>query len=337
MQKLCKDILWLLSGGVNDTIRERNELKTQITATRADLQKSLARINVLEESLRHAKQSLRLPLIMLNTLPKSGSIFLVESLRTGLNIPVKRVSAGYFPMDLADYRPLADAAEGNAVSQAHLDANPTNLQLLSDYSRRVVLHLRDPRQALLSWIHHVHGYANIGQLRESMVTPVPPVSLFQSGLSAEIDWHLAHHFGNLLNWMERWLEHAESGNSPTLLISHFHDLRANPQTAIERILDFYGIPRQAYTPKDIPRTRETHFRKGELDEWREVFNSTQKQICADLMKGYPRVNRLYGELPSQTTENLQQPETLHISATNNGSPPHASVQKIESAVTASPR
>jgi hypothetical protein len=338
MRKLCHDLFWLLSGGVGNTIRQRNALKAQLEIAQQELANSRALQCALEEKLRRAAEGRQLPYILLNALPKSGSTYLMESLRQGLQIPEKEISNGYIPLDVINYHKIKSAALGHGIARTHLDVNPTNLKLLKKFLPSMVLQLRDPRQALLSWVHHVRWYMqNNYDLLFASVTPFPPDSIKTSTLSYAIDWHLTHHFSNLLEWMERWLEHVESGAAPVVLLTQFKEFRENPDQVVAQILAFYDIPTWAYHPKELPKDQSTHYRKGELDEWRDVFNSAQKQICAELMKGYPRVNRLYGELSSQVTENLQQPEPLHVSAANNGSQPHASVQKIESAITASPR
>jgi len=296
VQKIFKNLLWLLNGGIGQTIQHRNELKERLAVTQADLEKSRQRELTLTQELQRCTNSYPVPFILLNTLPKSGSIFLTESLRQGLNIAFKQVSLGYFPVDVADYRKLIEASPGQVISQSHLDANPTNLQLLRAYCPRMVLHLRDPRQALLSWVHHVKKYVEQGQLTQASVTPIPPTTLlFADNLSAAIDWHIAHHLPNILQWTEQWLLHVETKESPAVFVTYYHDLRENSQNVIARILDFYGIPAWAYTAKDIPKNEFTHFRKGQLDEWRSAFNPAQQKICAEMMEGYPRVWRLYAD------------------------------------------
>ncbi len=292
MSNPYKDLRWLLSGGVKDTIRQRNELKAQLAATQAELKKSQERVRLLGGNLSEHP----LPFMMLVALPKSASAYLVEVLRRGLNIAYKEVACGYFPQDVMDYRKLNQFSAGNTLAKAHLDANPINMQLLKLHCPRMVLHLRDPRQALLSMVHHLKHCWDTGELQyiQSWIAPAPPPAVLQGGLSGAIDWHLAHFLPNMLEWTERWLAHAESGESPRVLITHYHDLRENTQAVIERILAFYEIPAWAFTPTDVPKDWSVHFRKGELEEWREVFNRAQQEICSDLMADYPRVNRLYG-------------------------------------------
>jgi hypothetical protein len=232
---------------------------------------------------------------MLVTIPKSGSLYLAEVLRQGLNIPYKEVSSGYFPLDVFEYRKLNAYSTGKVISKAHLGANPINLHLMKAFSPRIVLHLRDPRQAMLSMLHHLKRDFEDDPHYLAWVAPAPSREILRGSLSEAIDWYLAHHLTNLLEWTESWLAHAESGEKPSVLVTHYHDLRENVQTVVERILNFYQIPPRAYVAKEVPKDWATHYRKGELEEWREVFNPTQQKICADLMGGFPRVNQLYGE------------------------------------------
>jgi hypothetical protein len=279
----------------------------------------------LMERLNQAAANYPLPFILLNALPKSGSTFLMESLRLGLQAPYKEISNGYFPQDLIDHRKIKEASACYGIVRTHLDANATNIKLLKKYSPRLVLQLRDPRQALLSWVHHVKWYLqhNSDQLFAS-ITPFPPDSARTDSLSAVIDWHLINYLPNILEWTEEWLIHIESGEAPVVLLTHFKDFRENPDHIIARILQFYEIPTWAYLQQDVPKSMDTHFRKGELEEWREVFNHTQQQICADLMADYPRVNRLYGgEIPVVRKKPEMHGAPAH-QAGRNGHQPHAS-------------
>ncbi len=315
MSNVCKDLLWLLSGGVNDTIRHRNALKAQLAvtqaelgATQAELQKSQKRMEALQEKLRGYASDYALPFIMVVALPKSASTYLAETLRQGLNIPWKETSYGYFPLDLLDHRKFRECAAGHTVSRAHIDLNPSNLQLLKSDCPRIVLHLRDPRQALLSMVHYmIRGLKEVDAHFPTWITPAPPADLFQGSLSGAIDWHLANLLPNMLEWIERWLCHAESGESPAVLVTQYQDLRENVQTVVGRILNFYQIAADAYISMEVPKDRHTLYRKGELEEWRAVFSPTQQKICANLMADYPRVNRLYGDKKTVAVGNFNLP------------------------------
>jgi hypothetical protein len=216
-----------------------------------------------------------------------------------------------------DDRKLIKYSAGQTIAKAHIGANPINLLLLKKFCPRMVLLLRDPRQALLSLVHYMKHELDKGDAHSRVwIAPAPTPDLLHGSLSEAIDWHVAHQLPNLLEWMEHWLAHAESGKSPAVLVTQYQDLRENIQTVVERILDFYQIPILAYTPKHVPKDSSTHFRKGDVEEWREVFNPSQQKICADLMAAYPRVNRLYGE---KIRPNLE----LAAPLTRNGQQAHA--------------
>ena len=325
MSNVCKDLLWLLSGGVNDTIRHRNALKAQLAATESELRLARERVATMEQMLKSSISEYDLPFIMLVALPKSASTYLTRTLHRGLNIRWKETSCGSFPLDVLDHRKLLECSAGKTISRAHIDLNPTNSQLLRSFCPRMVLHLRDPRQALLSLVHYLlfkldHGDSDFS----TWVTPAPSADVLRGSLPGAIDWHLAHQLQNMLEWTERWLAHAESGESPAVLITHYHELHENAQTVVDRILKFYQIPAWAYTPKDVPKDDGIHFRKGELEEWREVFNPTQQKICAEMMAGFPRVNRLYGDKKARPRNPMELPAT----ATRNGHHVHANNQSV---------
>jgi DNA-binding transcriptional LysR family regulator len=59
------------------------------------------------------------------------------------------------PHNGAGLRDARALVGGGYVAQSHLAPSLENLQILQHYRLKTVLHLRDPRQALLSWVHHI--------------------------------------------------------------------------------------------------------------------------------------------------------------------------------------
>jgi hypothetical protein len=104
-----------------------------------------------------AKKPLR---ILINTMPKSGSIYLTRTIATSLGIEYSLVSlvSGLFPSYCMMPAAFKRFRRGNVVRQEHFDASPFNLEICARYVDRMVLHLRDPRQSTLSWTHHFNRY-----------------------------------------------------------------------------------------------------------------------------------------------------------------------------------
>ena len=89
---------------------------------------------------------------------------------------------------------------GGFVSQNHLAPSPENLQILQHFKLKMVLHLRDPRQALLSWIHYLHYITHGNDTSEQLLyfTPRTPFGYFELSLSRQIDWQIENYMPQLV-------------------------------------------------------------------------------------------------------------------------------------------
>jgi hypothetical protein len=90
--------------------------------------------------------------ILLNTMPKSGSIYIAKSLSKILGLPMMHLGNRYALVGQVDVHDAYTFSAGGFVSHNHLAPSPENLQVLQHFKLKMVLHLRDPRQALLSWL-----------------------------------------------------------------------------------------------------------------------------------------------------------------------------------------
>ena len=100
---------------------------------------------------RRIGQERGLPAMLINTVPKSASESIWNKLAQGLGLAQCHFSLGLFPdCTLMPSRVRATAA-GGVIVKEHLPATPFNLQVLAEHGLdRVLVHLRDPRQATLS-------------------------------------------------------------------------------------------------------------------------------------------------------------------------------------------
>ncbi len=93
--------------------------------------------------------------VLIVTLPKSGTVFLVDSCKKNLSqfgYVHRQISPKRFHDDYVNERRLARFAGTHFFSLAHIDASVDNIAILQKHTPKVVLHLRDPRQAFLSWL-----------------------------------------------------------------------------------------------------------------------------------------------------------------------------------------
>ncbi len=235
-----------------------------------------------------------LPGIIISTLPKSGSVYLANYIARGLRIKNSpdHTFHGYFPNYYPIQAKIAEIAKGDILRQEHFDANALTLALLPRYTDRMVLHLRDPRQATLSWVHHAMQYAkdypfveNSAVRQQNYTIHLQPNDIFQWSLERQIDWHIETHLVSACQWLNRWHEYLfETKNLPfQILVTDHEMLRQDEYALAQKILEYYEIDLSLFEGATIARTPEHHFRIGSKDEWRTVFTQKQKARCRDII------------------------------------------------------
>jgi hypothetical protein len=217
--------------------------------------------------------------ILLNTMPKSGSIYAARSLQKIVGLDFIYLGNGYNLIDQIALTAARKFRGGGYISQNHFAPSAENLQILEHFKLKMVLHLRDPRQALLSWIYHLDQITDGNDDSEFLLyfTPRTPPGYFGSSLSRKIDWQIENSLPDVVAWTKRWLEIVDRGRIP-ILITHQNDLRTNEKAFFDSILAFYQIDCD-YVPPDLPKTEETHFRRADPEEWRRTFTAEQVAVA----------------------------------------------------------
>jgi hypothetical protein len=219
-----------------------------------------------------------LPSILVVTIPKSGTVFTNHMLSRGLSLEPASVSFGYFPHYLVDIPKLPRFVEGGCVASAHFDPSPVNLQSLTYFVKKWVVHVRDPRSVVLSWVHHMNRlYAERGngKYEHLFVYPAPPDAYYGWRFCRQVDWNIEHFLPNVVAWTRSWLATYDSRRYDILLTS-FSELAHDELGYIHKILDFYAIPRRHFRRPHIEKTvQDSHFRAGLEDEWLTAFSADQ--------------------------------------------------------------
>ncbi|KZD05706.1 sulfotransferase domain-containing protein [Thalassospira xiamenensis] len=223
------------------------------------------------------------PAILFNTMPKSGSVFILRSIENGLRIPYVNVSDGYFPDDLLQRTRFQEFALGNCITQSHVPAHPINIGMLNHYIDRMVLHVRDPRQALLSWTHHVRRFQNDrGAL--SVFVPSIPDEYFSWSLHEQIEWQIENYCPGLVNWVEGWIDHIKKEDqSFKIMITHYEDFLEDQEKFFKEFFKFYDVEWEKFIFTEVEKSADTNFRSGTLDEWRSVFAESQNEKMLSMM------------------------------------------------------
>ena len=217
----------------------------------------------------------RLPSIFLAAIPKSAGSYINNTLLRGLHFDHYDLTINLFPYDLIVWDRWAAFCEGNKVAHHHIEASAPNLWYMRTFALKLVVHVRDPRAVLLSWIHHLSSNTRAAELLPHPVL-APPDEYYAKPLPWKIDWMIDHHLQVFTRWIEDWLD-AEPAHAETLLFTQYEDFVRDGAGFVNKILDFYGIPRSRFLDPALPLAREFNFRKGQVEEWRDVFDEQQRR------------------------------------------------------------
>jgi glycosyltransferase involved in cell wall biosynthesis/uncharacterized coiled-coil DUF342 family protein len=269
-----------LSARAGELETETSRLKEELSQIHGDF----VSIKTIAEEYRGALEKTRLPPLLITTMPKSGTYYLSKLFGDGLFIGTRIVSHQYFPHDVIRQPELRALSRGNCVSQDHFGASPINLTHIARHVDRLVVHLRDPRQAMLSYVHFLDTKQFRRNEQETLLFIYPPLpdDYYRLEFPAKLDWAIEHWLSLLVEWVAEWVEAAATWDRPRIKFTRFEDLVADRDAFFRDVLAFFGIPLERFIPPRIEPDDEIHFRKGEIDEWRRVF--TPAQIAAAAAK-----------------------------------------------------
>ncbi|HVT51376.1 MAG TPA: sulfotransferase domain-containing protein [Dongiaceae bacterium] len=217
----------------------------------------------------------RFPPILINTLPKSGSKYILRSLSRTLQVDDIRIQgAGLTRAGIAEPN-FKRFIQGNHVCQEHLPAEPHIVAALETAVPRVVLHLRDPRAALVSWVHHVNTIYKKGHyvaILQGVETRMPE-KYFEWGIPDQLAWQTDHFLPTTVNWISRWMDVIEEKSSSLeIMITTYPELAADSVALLARILKFYQIDFEPdWISRRAPEVGKWNYRAGQKADWRDAY------------------------------------------------------------------
>ena len=253
--------------------------------------------NESRDKIQKEAISRQIPSIIIFALPKSASHYINTKLQTLLQAPQATVGRG-FGNRIGDFVvPLwsKNAARGGCVVTNHLSAKAFNFNHLEqDGLEKMVVHVRDPRQALISWVYHLDNEMAKRTEKERELSISSDYSSTWS-FEQKIDYHLESWMKFAVHWIEDWLDASKgSGQKITVLLTKYEDFVDDEKKYFKRIFDFYNLPMEYLKNLQIekPKSGELHFRRGRIDEWRDVLTKVQQQKATAMIPR--RVADLFG-------------------------------------------
>jgi len=222
--------------------------------------------------------------IIINTLPKSGSMFILHNLAHQIKGGMKsyqEIAYQSFPEDSINISKLIMLLYGDLITQAHFDASDRNIKLLKQYCPRLILNVRDVRQATLSWVYHLDKHLDNPEMVKQLLLPLPNN---YSSLSFEkkLDWNIDHYLPSCIKWIEDWLD-VEKEQALEILVTTYENLVEDQLGFFQDIYDFYNIPYKVIDSNILKPSKSLHFRNGTSDEWVYVFTREQKERATSLI------------------------------------------------------
>lgn len=243
---------------------------------------------ILEDKLKRITfdvGSTDIPPIIINTLPKSGSVYIAHTLGNSLSAHFDggKLCGGVFPHYEIDAEKCEILRQKRIVCQEHFSATPEGIDTVARFVDRVVLHLRDPRQSTLSFLHHMNKFQteNPGQTK---TTYVPPDDYMEWPFEKQLDWHIDNYLVGAVGWLNGWTEVLDSKDCPIKIhVTKYEELLEDHIKFFRGIFSFFDIDPSAPPLILPPQTAAMHYRQGTVDEWKNVYNEAQKKRAAEIL------------------------------------------------------
>jgi hypothetical protein len=225
-----------------------------------------------QRRLRDANIQRGLPSIAVVAQAKSASVSIGNIFSWGFDLPSFAYSIA--TLDVVESW-ARDFARGGACYTTHLRPLARNIARLKRAGlRKIIVHVRDPRQGILSGIHHIMRYESFLPLRQN--------GFAGRTMDEQLEDVMMLYMGRIA-WLQGWLEAAREFD---ILFSTFEDFVKDRDAFVARYLDYYGAPVQ-YFRRDLAlemrEDTEYHYRAGEIDEWKRVFSPARAQQLSALL------------------------------------------------------
>lgn len=225
----------------------------------------------------------------LNCLPKSASYFLLELFSRGLGLRYNEDVGGVFPFRTTRAGFFSELVRNRWLCRGHEFANTYHRHEINESLDRMVVHLRDIRAALFSFVK------SFGRINQTVIrVHQPPSDYLERSEAWQIDWALEIFVPLYSDWICGWLDLSRTPSFTTkILFTTFEDFKTSSRNFVRNILEFYDCPYESFIWPDIkPTVGVLNYRSGSKDEWRTVFTAAQRRRANTLIS--PRLFDRFG-------------------------------------------
>lgn len=209
-------------------------------------------------------------------------------------------STGIFTSERLQRDGLARFAGGGCIIATHAGATFHNLSTLVDSGfRKVTILIRDPRDATVSWTHHLRALGPGMRNVNTMVLHIP-YDYYAWSIAEQMSYQVRAFLPSAITWIEGWLDASMNDNRLRVHIVEFDAIRTDPMRVLRDIFEFHGV-RGDLSRFSPPRPGMRHYREGKSGSWVREFRDADKAL-ADALIGsrLDMVNERLSELGAIT-------------------------------------
>ncbi|ALS99058.1 sulfotransferase domain-containing protein [Lacimicrobium alkaliphilum] len=224
----------------------------------------------------HEGNTLRNKRVGLIAMPKSGSSWLKAAFENALLSDDYRCFGGSWAHGEGQQLSIpvfSSFINRGGLMKSHISPTKFNQKVLEDGLSRcpdfkLILHLRDPRQALVSWI----------KFEDKMKGPLKTYlhSKKEYNVQDKFEYFYQVFYLTMVDFIQGWSELLDSSQliSNTLITTQ-EELKNHPQSLNEKLSNWIGLSPGNLAIDEKPVEGELHFRKGRTDEWKGFFSKEQ--------------------------------------------------------------
>lgn len=214
--------------------------------------------------------------VLVSTLPKAGTMWWKEVLWEGTFSSEIDVSHSSWKGDVNNTiggQKLADLADKGGFYVGHIFPNSDNLKLINLYSNRFILHLRDPRQAFLSYFYFFERlqHKTLLQKENALTFHCLPEDYFSFSRSKKQSLLFDDFYLSAIQFIKQWVDILNKNKLKVPFIVTTHESMSLSTDFSDRIRRFLGC---TYTlPFDAqPIKGKNNFRLGQTNRWKNQLS-----------------------------------------------------------------
>lgn len=208
---------------------------------------------------------------------KSASVYIGTKLYQGLDMPLMTITnSDDWPMHgYIVPEKLENFVCAQGFVREHLLPTSDNISLLKNHQLKMVFHVRDLRQRVVSHANYHFHLASQGNKKIMDLYHKIGLDVEHWRLKDFIEYFILR-TPEYVNRIQGWLSVDRQGIFP-MLITTYEEFLDNEEEFFRKILAFYDIPDEEFKVTYVPKDSTSKFRNGTKNEWREALTLEQQE------------------------------------------------------------